>query len=120
MIIGTVSMVTNVLVLTLFPETVMERLTRGETGVAWYDGDGARFVNLAGGDLARAWVGPKGPECAVYGAAFNHFDRASLLATLETADWNDRAAVQLLIRHQDDDCWGLWMFQGSRLREVEL
>lgn len=62
----------------------------------------------------------KAPECQVWVGAFNHLNRPALLHDLATLPWDDRGAVQILIAGQEDDCFGLWMFQGYELIEVPL
>lgn len=47
-------------------------------------------------------------------------DRQAFLADIENLPWRDPFGVQVLIKGQDDECFGLWMFRQGRLREVSL
>ncbi|MFD7064822.1 hypothetical protein [Streptomyces sp. NPDC059906] len=46
--------------------------------------------------------------------------RKGLLRHLESLPWPHPHTVQVLLRDQDDDCFGLWMFQEGRLVEVTI
>lgn len=43
-----------------------------------------------------------------------------LLPYLEQMPWPFPYSVQVLLRDQDDDCFGLWMLHEGRLKEVPL
>ncbi|TXS53735.1 hypothetical protein EAO75_06165 [Streptomyces sp. uw30] len=43
-----------------------------------------------------------------------------ILLHLEQMPWPFPKSVQVLLRDQDDDCFGLWMLHEGRLREVPL
>ena len=67
------------------------------------------------------WVhNGKRPECHVWVGAFNHFNRKAFIEDLRDLPWQDPGGVQVLIRGQEDDCWGLWMFTNGQLQEVQL
>ncbi len=69
----------------------------------------------------RYWVHDgKGPECHVWVGAFNHFNRKAFLDDLQELPWEGPGGIQVLIKGQEDDCWGLWMFTSGRLQEVPL
>lgn len=111
------SNVTNVLVLTAGYETAMAALTERREGVAWT----GYFGDLGREPAAELWGHDgKWPECRVWAGAFNHLNRPALLQELQELPWRNRDSVQVLIRGQDDDCWGLWMFVEGRLVEVDL
>jgi hypothetical protein len=110
--------VTNVLVLATGQKHAMRTLTSVDSNMPW--AGGARFVDLAHGDPVKVWVGPKYPEFELWAAAFNHLDRSALLAALEECPWTNPAGVQVLMQGQDDEAFGLWMFQGGRLCEVSI
>jgi len=68
-----------------------------------------------------AWIhNGKAPECLVWVGAFNYLNRPALLRDLAALPWEEPGGVQVLINGQDDDCFGLWMFQGPDLVEVPL
>ncbi len=46
--------------------------------------------------------------------------RKGLLRHLESLPWPHPHSVQVLLRDQDDDCFGLWMFHEGRLVEVTI
>ncbi|MFC6011375.1 hypothetical protein [Nocardia lasii] len=39
---------------------------------------------------------------------------------LEGLDWPDPYSVQVMIRDEEDDCFGLWMLLDGKLREIPL
>ncbi|WSA82675.1 hypothetical protein OG930_42780 [Streptomyces sp. NBC_01799] len=43
----------------------------------------------------------------------------SIRPSLESLAWPD-PSVQILVRDQDDDCFGLWLIHDSKLVEVPL
>ncbi|MGF0175912.1 hypothetical protein ACQF36_37220 [Streptomyces sp. Marseille-Q5077] len=43
-----------------------------------------------------------------------------LLGHLEQMSWPFPDSLQVLLRDQDDVCFGLWMLHGGRLKEVPL
>jgi hypothetical protein len=114
------SVVSNVIVLHPYREAetkTMEPLTRVEGGRSWR----GAFTNATEGSLIDAWVHDgKAPECGVWVGAFNHLNRSALLADLERLPWQDPSGVQVLIKWNDDECFGLWMFREDRLKEVPL
>jgi hypothetical protein len=111
------SNVTNVLILTLGDKKVMAALTERREGAAWT----GYFGDLSHKPAAEFWGHDgKWPECWVWAGAFNHLNRPALFQELQELPWQSRKAVQVLIRGQDDDCWGLWMFVEGRLVEVDL
>lgn len=46
--------------------------------------------------------------------------RKGLLRHLESLPWPHPHTVQVPLRNQDDDCFGLWMFQEGQLVEVPI
>ena len=79
-----------------------------------------RFVSLTGASVAPHWIGSQPPNTVIYAAAFADFDRQPMLAALEALPWRDQLSVQVLIRSNEDDCWGLWMFVDGKLQELQL
>ncbi|MFF8401080.1 hypothetical protein ACF06P_05525 [Streptomyces sp. NPDC015684] len=98
----------DVIVLAPYSEEVMEPLTRQDPERSWR----GRFEPVQGQDGGFG-----------YGWALE-FDKAhgrsGLLADLEALSWPNPLRVQVLIRDQDDDCFGLWMFHDDKLVEVPL
>ncbi|MEU8943021.1 MULTISPECIES: hypothetical protein [Streptomyces] len=43
-----------------------------------------------------------------------------MLRDLESLPWNEPACVQVMLHDEDDDLFGLWMFRGGALAEVEI
>jgi hypothetical protein len=111
------SNVTHVLILTLGDGEAMAALTERREGAAWR----GYFGDLSQKPAAEFWGHDgKWPECWVWAGAFNHLNRPALLQELQEVPWQNRKSVQVLIRGQDDDCWGMWMFvEGSELRPEE-
>jgi hypothetical protein len=114
-----VSNVTSVLVLAYGECVAMRPFTRLDV-TREREWSGA-FTSLTDGDTGNLWVkNGKGPECDVWAGAFNHLNRPALLRDLGALPWEQPDQVQVLIFGQDDDCWGLWMFNDGQLQEVKL
>ncbi len=78
-------------------------------------------------DPERTWRGRFVPIAGQWGYEFGwalEFEklrgRQGLLKHLESLPWPHPHTVQVLLRDQDDDCFGLWMFQEGRLVEVAI
>lgn len=111
------SRVTDVIVCATIEEPAMEPLTRRDVSRDWH----GAFALITGPDADRYWVqAGKGPGCDVWVGTFNHLNRPALLADLERLPWSCPHAVQVLLREEEDDCFGLWTFIDGRLREVPL
>jgi hypothetical protein len=115
------SNVTNVLILASWERDAMDALTnsarRWDHTAPWR----GYFGSISRQPAAEYWGDDgKWPECDVWAGAFNNLNRPGLLAELQELPWEKPASVQVLIRGQDDDCWGLWMFVDGRLVEVDL
>ncbi|MFC8534677.1 hypothetical protein ACFUJY_12065 [Streptomyces sp. NPDC057249] len=97
----------EVIVLARRAHEVMEPLTRDDSERTWR----GRFVPIVGHwDYGIGWALELDKVRA----------RKGLLRHLESLPWPDPLTVQVLLRDQDDDCFGLWMFQEGRLVEVAL
>ncbi|MFD3596241.1 hypothetical protein ACFWU5_26270 [Nocardia sp. NPDC058640] len=59
-------------------------------------------------------------DCYMWVAQFRRFNWWGLLGHLEGLDWPDPFSVQVLIRDEEDDCFGLWMLLGGRMTEIPL
>ncbi len=97
----------EVIVLARWADEVMEPLTQDDPERTWR----GRFVPIAG---HWGWE---------FGWALE-FDkvhaRTGLLKHLESLPWPHPHTVQVLLRDQDDDCFGLWMFREGRLVEFAI
>lgn len=97
----------EVIVLARWSNEVMEPLTQDDPERMWR----GRFVPIAG-----HW----GYEFG-WALEFEKMRaRKGLLRHLESLPWPHPHTVQVLLRDQDDDCFGLWMFQEGRLVEVTI
>uniref|UniRef100_UPI003C7B86A2 hypothetical protein n=1 Tax=unclassified Streptomyces TaxID=2593676 RepID=UPI003C7B86A2 len=95
----------EVIVLARWSDEVMEPLTQDDPERTWR----GRFVPIAG-----QWGYQFG-----WALEFEKLrGRQGLLGHLESLPWPHPHTVQVLLRDQDDDCFGLWMFQEGRLVEV--
>ncbi|MFI6475278.1 hypothetical protein ACIBL5_34075 [Streptomyces sp. NPDC050516] len=95
-------------------EEVMGSLTRPDDNREWHqcftrvdDGmfDGNRMLSQ---------------ECYAWGIQFIRLNWRGLLAHLESLPWPDPHSVQVLVRDEEDSCFGLWMIYNGRLVEVPL
>lgn len=59
-------------------------------------------------------------ECYAWVAQFYRLDWKDLLPYLESLPWPDPTSVQVLVRDEEDDCFGLWMLYDGELTEVPL
>lgn len=105
---------TEVIVLARRAEEVMEPLTRPEEDREWHQ----CFTRV--GDNVFAGSGMPSEECYVWVVQFGRQTWGGLFARLESLPWPDPWSVQVLVRDEDDDCFGLWMLHDGRLTEVPL
>ena len=102
----------EVIVLARFSEQVMEPLTRDDDGTRPWRGRFEVIRNQHGSGLFSN------------GGWAIEFDRmrprGGLLAYLEALPWPNPESVQVLIRDEEDDCFGLWMMHDGHLVEIEL
>ncbi|MEV7053884.1 hypothetical protein AB0N95_00230 [Streptomyces microflavus] len=59
-------------------------------------------------------------ECYVWVVQFIRHNWRGLLSHLESLAWPEPSSVQVLVRDEDDDCFGLWMIYDGKLVEVPL
>lgn len=97
----------EVIVLAQGADEVMEPLTREDAGRTWR-GHFVPIVGQWGYDFGWALEFEKMRA------------RKGLLRHLESLPWPYPGSVQVLLRDQDDDCFGLWMFQDGRLVEIAI
>ncbi|MFD5429316.1 hypothetical protein [Streptomyces sp. NPDC127084] len=100
---------TEVIVLARGAEQVMESLTQ-PTGVFTRVHDGMFSGEGMPSDDCYTWVAQFVRKRAWSG----------LFEELESLPWPDPYSVQVLIRDEDDDCFGLWMLYDGKLSEVPL
>ncbi|MGW4162549.1 hypothetical protein [Streptomyces sp. NPDC004788] len=105
---------TEVIVLARGAEEVMEPLTRPDEERAWHQ----CFTRV--GDNVFAGSGTPSDECYAWVIQFGRQNWGGLLSHLESLPWPDPWSVQVLLRDEDDDCFGLWMLHDGRLVEVPL
>ncbi|MEV4680542.1 hypothetical protein [Streptomyces kurssanovii] len=105
---------TEVIVLARRAEEVMEPLTRPDEGRDWHQ----CFTRVDDG----MFEGSRMPsdECYTWVVQFIRHNWHGLLNHLESVAWPDPHSVQVLVRDEDDDCFGLWMIYDGKLVEVSL
>ncbi len=105
---------TEVIVLARRAEEVMEPLTRPDGNREWHQ----CFTRVDD----RTFQGSSMPseECYTWVIQFIRRNWTGLMAHLESLPWPDPWSVQVLIRDEDDDCFGMWMLHDGRLVEVPI
>ncbi|MFI2368360.1 hypothetical protein [Streptomyces sp. NPDC018833] len=104
----------EVLVLAPYMDEVMEPLTRKNDG-----SDPGRTWSGAFTPVRLDWGGPLLGH--VWAAEFERVrNRTGLLKHLESLPWPYPEFLQVMIRDQDDECFGLWMLRDGRLVEISL
>lgn len=104
----------EVIVLARDAEEVMEPLTRTDENREWHQCfrrvDDSVFAGPSGGSQ----------ECYAWVVQFIRHNWRGLLSHLESLSWPVPQSVQVLVRDEEDDCFGLWMMYDGRLTEVPL
>ncbi|MFC9967852.1 hypothetical protein ACFVH4_26795 [Nocardia ignorata] len=59
-------------------------------------------------------------DCYMWVAQFRRLNWWGLLGYLESLDWPDPYSVQILIRDEEDSCFGLWMIIDGKMTEIPL
>ncbi|WP_410871317.1 hypothetical protein [Nocardia sp. A7] len=59
-------------------------------------------------------------DCYMWVIQFYRHNWTGLLKHLAGLDWPDPYSVQVLIRDEEDDCFGLWMLLGGKMTEIPL
>lgn len=92
----------------------MEPLTRPDEARDWHQ----CFTHVDDG----MFYGSRMPseECYAWVIQFIRHNWRGLLGHLESLAWPDPHSVQVLVRDEDDDCFGLWMIYDGKLVEVSL
>ncbi|MBT2407700.1 MULTISPECIES: hypothetical protein [unclassified Streptomyces] len=104
----------EVIVLARGAEQVMEPLTRPDESREWHQ----TFIPVY--DAMFEGSGTTSAECYTWIVQFRRRNWLGLLGHLESLDWPDPQSVQVLVRDQDDSCFGLWMIYDGKLTEVPL
>ncbi|WP_406401593.1 hypothetical protein OH805_21180 [Streptomyces sp. NBC_00879] len=104
----------EVIVLARNAEEVMEPLTRPDENREWHQCFTRVDDGVFGGE------GVPSDECYAWVVQFIRRNWHGLLAHLESLPWPNPHSVQVLVRDEDDDCFGLWMIYDGRLTEVPL
>ncbi|WP_327122079.1 hypothetical protein OG206_32105 [Streptomyces sp. NBC_01341] len=104
----------EVIVLARRAEEVMEPLTRPDEDREWHQ----CFTRVD--DYVFAGLGVRSEECYAWVIQFIRHNWTGLLAHLESLPWPYPWSVQVMIRDEDDDCFGLWMLYDGKLVEVPL
>ncbi|MFH9606461.1 hypothetical protein [Streptomyces sp. NPDC017448] len=105
---------TEVIVVARGAEEVMEPLTRPDGNREWHQ----CFNRVDDGMFHGS--GSSSEECYVWIVQFIRRNWTGLMAHLESLPWPDPWSVQVLIRDEDDDCFGMWMLHDGRLVEVPI
>ncbi|WP_030162965.1 hypothetical protein, partial [Streptomyces sp. NRRL S-244] len=104
----------EVIVLARNAEEVMEPLTRSDKSREWHQ----RFTRIDDGMFYGSRVPSK--ECYAWVIQFMRHNWHGLLPHLESLPWPNPESVQVLVRDEEDSCFGLWMIYGGSLVEVSL
>ncbi|MCX4980964.1 hypothetical protein [Streptomyces sp. NBC_00572] len=104
----------EVVVLARQAEEVMEPLTRPDENRDWHQ----CFTRVD--DHVFAGLGTSSEECYAWVVQFIRHNWSGLLGHLESLAWPQPTSVQVLVRDEDDDCFGLWMIHDGKLVEVTL
>ena len=107
----TMSRFAEVIVIAKDAEHVMEPFTRPDPDREWH-----QCFTKIGEDLFSGTVGA-GP-CFTWVIQFWRHNWYGLLGRLESLPWPCPHSVQVLIRDEEDSCFGLWMLYDGRMREV--
>ncbi|QEV43928.1 hypothetical protein CP980_16320 [Streptomyces vinaceus] len=105
---------TEVIVLARRAEEVMEPLTRPSDSRDWHQ----CFTPVD--DHMFAGLRTPSEECYAWVVQFIRHNWRGLLSHLESLAWPDPHSVQVLVRDEEDDCFGLWMIYDGKLVEVPL
>ncbi|MFF4189314.1 hypothetical protein ACFYZ9_39615 [Streptomyces sp. NPDC001691] len=104
----------EVIVLARNAEEIMEPLTRPDDDREWHQ----CFTRVDDGVFAGDRMPSR--ECYMWVIQFIRLNWHGLLSHLESLPWPDPHSVQVLVRDEDDSCFGLWMIYNGKLVEVPL
>ena len=103
----------EVIVIAKDAEHVMEPLTRPDPDREWH-----QCFTRVDEDSFSGSVGSK--SCFNWVIQFYRLNWHGLLDHLQSLPWPCPHSVQVLVRDEEDDCFGLWMLYDGRLNEVPL
>ncbi|MET7304386.1 hypothetical protein [Embleya sp. NPDC005575] len=106
---------TEIIILAKDAEDVMLPLTTDSFAERW---GGHRFVPIDDEKFSGSSYGD--PACYMWIIQFGRNNWQGLFEFIENLAWPDPYSVQVLLRDEDDDCFGLWMIFGGKLKEVPL
>jgi hypothetical protein len=106
---------TEIIVLAKDAEDMMASLDTEEFAHGW---GGKRFTPIDDG--AFYGDGRGSALCYMWIIQFTRQNWSGFLEYLEGLSWPRPESVQVLLRDQDDDCFGLWMIYNGKLKEVHL
>ncbi|MFD6970424.1 hypothetical protein [Streptomyces sp. NPDC059949] len=117
------SRLAEIIVIAHEAEQVMEHLTQPDPDREWTQrftrvDEGAFMAD--GSPLHSRHPTLQSERCFMWVVEFTHSTWRGLLTHLESLPWPRPHSVQVLIRDEDDDCFGLWMLYDSRLVEITL
>ncbi|MBY8855257.1 hypothetical protein K7711_02065 [Nocardia sp. CA2R105] len=104
----------EVIVLARNAEKVMAPLTEPDPDREWQQ----CFTPVD--DSVFSGSGTGSSECYAWVVQFYRLNWRGLLPHLESLPWPDPQSVQVLVRDEEDDCFGLWMLFDGKLTEVPL
>ncbi|MFE6868995.1 hypothetical protein ACFVFS_20875 [Kitasatospora sp. NPDC057692] len=104
----------EVIVIARDAEEVMAPLTIPDNSRSWPN----RFTRIDEGFFEDGEGGAD--SCFTWVIQFQRATWAGLIPDLESLEWPDPFSVQVLIRDEEDDCFGLWMLYDGKLVEVAL
>lgn len=104
----------EVMVLAREAEEVMEPLIRRDDNREWHQ----CFTRV--GDHVFAGSAEPSQECYAWVIQLIRHNWHGLLSHLESLPWPDPQSVQVLVRDEEDACFGLWMLYDGKLTEVTL
>jgi hypothetical protein len=95
-------------------EEVMGPLTRPDDNREWHQ----CFTGVDNGMFDGSRMPSQ--ECYAWVIQFIRLNWRGLLAHLESLPWPDPHSVQILVRDEEDSCFGPWMIYNGKLVEVPL
>lgn len=107
---------TEIIVLARDAEEVMAPLTRRDEDREWHQ----CFTRIDDTYFAGSGVPSPSEECYLWVIQFERINWTGLFAHLESLPWPEPWSVQVLVRDEEDDCFGLWMLYDGKLTEVPL
>jgi hypothetical protein len=104
----------EVIVLARNAEEIMGPLTQPDDNREWHQ----CFTRVDDGMFDGSRMPSQ--ECYTWVIQFIRLNWRGLLAHLESLPWPAPYSVQVLVRDEEDSCFGLWMIYNGKLIEVPL